>query len=154
IERGEVDVLVTDLRMPDLDGLALLDAARAVAPELPAIVMTAYGAIDSAVESIRRGAYHYLTKPFKVEELVVFVERALSERALRSETVALRKTLHERHSIGALVARSATMQRVVGVIERVAASVVPVLITGETGSGKGAVARAIHGESGRKGAFV
>ncbi|MGE5182416.1 MAG: sigma-54-dependent transcriptional regulator [Acidobacteriota bacterium] len=147
IQAGGVDVLVTDLRMPDLDGLALLDAARAVAPELPTIVMTAYGAIDSAVESIRRGAYHYLTKPFKLEELLVFVERALGERALR-------RTLRERFSIGGLVAHDPAMQKVIAIIERIAKSDVPVLITGETGAGKGAVARAIHGESGRSGAFV
>jgi two-component system response regulator HydG len=86
---GEVDLLVTDLRMPEVDGLALVEAARAASTDIPAIVMTAYGAIDSAVESIRRGAYQYLTKPFKLDELIVFVERALGERALRREAAAL-----------------------------------------------------------------
>jgi two-component system response regulator HydG len=151
---GGVDVLVTDLRMPDLDGLALLDAARAAAPDVPVIVMTAYGAIDSAVESIRKGAYHYLTKPFKLDELIVFVERALAERALRREAAALRVTLKDRHSLAGLVGRSAAMQRVLAIVERVARSDAPVLLTGETGAGKGAVARALHGESGRRGALV
>ncbi|HUJ62152.1 MAG TPA: sigma-54 dependent transcriptional regulator [Kofleriaceae bacterium] len=154
VRAGRVDVLVTDLRMPDLDGLALLDATLAAAPELPVIVMTAYGAIDSAVDAIRKGAYHYLTKPFKVEELLVFVERAIAERALRRETAELRKTLGERFSLAGLVGRSPAMQSVLALVERVAASAVPVLLTGETGVGKGAVARAIHGESKRAGRFV
>jgi len=149
VRAGEVDVLVTDLRMPDLDGLALVEQARAAAPDLPVIVMTAYGAIDSAVESIRRGAYHYLTKPFKLEELAVFVERALGERALRREAATLRERLRARFSIAGFVANSAAMQRVLAVVERVAQSDAPVLITGETGTGKGAIARAVHGESHR-----
>src|SRR5262245_37240735 len=74
------DALVTDLRMPDVDGLALLAAARRIVPELPVIVMTAYGAVDSAIASIRQGASHYLTKPFKLDELSLFLDRAVDER--------------------------------------------------------------------------
>src|SRR5256885_12514817 len=76
--RGRVDAIVTDLRMPGIDGLQLLAASRAQEPDRPVIVMTAYGAIDSAVESIRQGAAHYLTKPFKLDELVLFLDRALA----------------------------------------------------------------------------
>jgi two-component system response regulator HydG len=141
--------------MPEVDGLALLDAARASTMAPPVIVMTAYGAIDSAVEAIRRGAYHYLTKPFKLDELLVFVERALAERALRREADALRKTVRDRYSIKGLIGTSPAMQRVLGVIERVAKTDAPILLTGETGSGKGVVARALHGESHRaNGPFV
>lgn len=100
IRSGAVDVVVTDLRMPDVDGLALLEAARATA-DIPVIVMTAYGAVDSAVESIRKGAYHYLTKPFKLDELLVFVERALAERALRRELAALRDAAGKQLANGA-----------------------------------------------------
>jgi two-component system response regulator HydG len=142
---GGVDVVVTDLRMPDVDGLALLEHAG----DVPVIVMTAYGAIDSAVESIRKGAYHYLTKPFKLDELAIFVQRAIDDRALRREAASLRARLGERFSLAGVVARSAAMQRVVSLVERVAPSSVPVLITGETGTGKGMVARAIHGASPR-----
>ena len=83
IRRGPLDLVVTDLRMPGLDGLALIDAARASGSDVPVIVMTAYGAVDSAAEALRRGAYHYVTKPFKVEDLLVHVERALATRAVR-----------------------------------------------------------------------
>ena len=142
-----LDVLVTDLRMPDVDGLALLSAAHTAQIDVPIIVMTAYGAIDSAVESIRKGAYHYLTKPFKLEELVIFVRRAIADRELRRESSSLRKTLGEQFSRAGIVARSVAMQRVLTVVERIAPTDVPVLIKGETGTGKGVLARTIHGES-------
>jgi two-component system response regulator HydG len=145
------DALVTDLRMPGLDGLGLLSAARQVAPGCSVIVMTAYSTIDSAVEAIRRGAYHYLTKPFKVEELALFLERALEATRLRRETVALKKTLKERFAIGNLIAQSGAMRDVFDLIVRVADASVPVLILGETGTGKGLVARAIHAEGARAG---
>jgi two-component system response regulator HydG len=88
IEAGAVDVLVTDLRMPEPDGMMLLAAAHRYDPTLPVIVMTGYGAIDSAMEAIRRGAFHYLSKPFKVDELAAFVDRALADRAVRAGKVS------------------------------------------------------------------
>ncbi len=149
IRAGGVDVLVTDLRMPEMDGLALLDTVHASNPEIQVIVMTAFGAIDSAVEAIRKGAYHYLTKPFKLDELVIFVRRAIDERAIRREAATLRRKLGTHFSIGGLVAESAAMKRVLDIVERIAPTSVPVMITGETGTGKGAIARAIHGTSTR-----
>ncbi len=146
----EVDVLVTDLRMPDLDGLALLDTMRAEQLDAPVIVMTAYGAVDSAVESIRRGAYHYLTKPFKLDELAIFVKRAFDDQLLRRETVALRRAVGD-ISIGGLVAKSPAMQRVLVIVEKIANANVPILLRGETGTGKSVIARAIHNESRRAG---
>ena len=149
IAAGGVDVVVTDLRMPEVDGFTLLDRIRETHPEVQVIVMTAYGAIDSAVESIRRGAFHYLTKPFKLDELVIFVQRALADRDLRREAAALRKKLGEQFLLAGVVAHSAAMQRVLEVVRRVAAADVPILITGETGTGKGVIARALHGEGKR-----
>jgi len=149
VRAGGVDVVVTDLRMPNVDGFMLLDSVQEVDSNVQVIVMTAYGAIDSAVEAIRRGAYHYLTKPFKLDELVLFVRRALAERALRVETAALREKLGEQYSLAGVVAQSAPMQRVLDVVRRIAAANVSVLITGETGTGKGLIARAIHGEGAR-----
>ena len=93
LESDPFDALVTDLRMPEIDGLGMLAIARRVAPDRPVIVMTAYSAVDTAVESIRQGAYHYLTKPFKVDELALFLQRALDESRLRRETVSLKRSL-------------------------------------------------------------
>ncbi len=147
----EVDALVTDLRMPDIDGLALLAASKRAHPTRPVVIMTAYGAVESAIESIRQGAYHYLLKPFKLDELVLFLERAFEEQSVRLEARVLRAALAERFSLGKVVGRSAPMQVVYDLIERVKNASAPVLIVGETGTGKGLVARAIHTEGGRSG---
>jgi len=149
------DAVVTDLRMPEVDGLEVLVASQRNLPSRPVIVMTAYGAVDTAVESIRRGAYHYLTKPFKLDELVLFLGRAIDEARVRKEAQALRATLRERFSPANVIGRSAAMRAVLDVVDRVAQSDSPVLIVGETGTGKGLVARAIHADSRRaSGPFV
>jgi two-component system response regulator HydG len=144
-----IDALVTDLRMPEVDGLELLSASKRAAPERPVIVMTAFGAIDSAIESIRRGAYHYLTKPFKLEELLLFLDRALDDSRVRREAAALKSTLRERFGFGTVHGRSAAMQRVLDIAERTAGTDVPVLLLGETGTGKSLFARAVHAASPR-----
>jgi two-component system response regulator HydG len=149
LKSDHVDALVTDLRMPKIDGLDLLSLSRSLAPERPVIVMTAFSAIDTAVESIRQGAYHYLTKPFKAEELVLFLKRALDETQVRREAAALKKTLHDRFSTERILGNSAAMRNVREIVTRVARVPVPVLILGETGTGKSLVAQAIHAESQR-----
>jgi two-component system response regulator HydG len=138
------DALVTDLRMPELDGLGLLAHARKVAPACPVIVMTAYSAVETAIDAIRQGAYHYLTKPFKVDELALFLARAIDEAKVRREALALRKALNERYGIENVIGPSAAMREVCDLAARVADATAPVLIVGETGTGKGLIARAIH----------
>jgi len=155
LERESVDALVTDLRMPHIDGLGLLAVSKDTAKDRPVIVMTAYSAVDSAIESIRQGAYHYLTKPFKMDELALFLERALADADLRREAAALRKALRDRSEGPVLVGASSGLRAIEDVIDRVADAAVPVLVTGETGTGKGLVARAIHARGGRAaGPFV
>ena len=149
IQEGQYDALVTDLRMPDVDGLELLKKSRLEHPEKPVIVMTAFGAVDSAIESIRVGAYHYLTKPFKLEELNIFLKRALEESSLRQETAALKTTLRQRFAGARSTGQSPAMREVLDTVERVAVTDVPILLMGETGTGKGYVAQAIHAESNR-----
>ncbi len=151
--RDHVDAVVTDLRMPGVDGLALLAISRQADPNRPVIVMTAFSAVDSAIESIRRGAYHYLTKPFKVDELVLFLDKALEEASLRRETVKLRRTLREQQQgLEGVIGSSAPMRTLADLVARVADATVPVLVVGETGSGKGVIARAIHAQGRRAGA--
>ena len=155
LEAGGVDAVVTDLRMPNVDGLAVLESSRRLEPGRPVIIMTAFSAIDSAVESIRRGANHYLTKPFKQDELLIFLERALGEVRLRRETAALKRELGGRLVARAIVGDSPPIRALRELVARVADAPAPILIQGETGTGKGLVARALHGESGRAtGPFV
>jgi two-component system response regulator HydG len=143
------DALVTDLRMPQMDGIELLTATKRVAPELPVVIMTAFSAIDSAVECVRRGAFHYLTKPFKIAELDLFLQRAMENCALRKTARDLQRALHDRYAMDLVVGKSPAMRDVFELVKRVADAQLPVVITGETGTGKTMIARALHAESER-----
>jgi two-component system response regulator HydG len=149
LETESFDALLTDLRMPKLDGMGLLAISRRLAPERPVIVMTAYGAIETAVDAIRQGAFHYLTKPFAVTELALFLGRALDDASVRREARSLRATLRDKTGFGSLVAASAGMQEVLDVASRLADANTTILIVGETGTGKTALARAIHASGAR-----
>ena len=150
-----IDLVVTDLRMPDGDGLGLLDELHRINPDVPAILMTAFGTIRTAVEAMKRGAADYLTKPIDLDELEVLIARVLERRALLSENAELRRQVGERHQLHGLVTANARMQEAISVAARAASSNVTVLIRGESGTGKELLARAIHHASPRRnGPFV
>ncbi len=151
------DVVVTDLKMPVMDGMALLAALRAHHRELPVIVATAFGDVAAAVAAMRAGADDFLTKPIDFDVLSLAIERVLERRALRSEAENLRRQLDERDGEGlqGLTGASPAMQKVYRTVRQVAPSKATVLITGESGTGKGELARAIHALSPRaKGPFI
>ncbi|AKI99178.1 two-component system response regulator HydG [Archangium gephyra] len=150
-----LDAVVCDLRMESVDGFDVLAGVRKVDPTLPVLIMTAFGGVENAVEAMRRGATHYFTKPFRLDEVLLYVQRAIAERRLREENRALRQAVGDRSAYGALVGRSAPMRTLYELIERVAYSHAPVLVRGESGTGKELVARALHFEGPRKeGPFV
>jgi CheY-like chemotaxis protein len=138
------DVVVTDLRMSRVDGLEVLSGIKRIDPDAPVVIMTAFGAIDSAVEAMRRGAFHYITKPFQLETMRALVERAGRERALSAENALLRRMLRESLSSRPLLGESLAMRQLRALIARIADAPSAVLISGETGTGKELAARAIH----------
>ena len=149
------DVVVTDLKMPGLDGLGLMHKALAQDADRAVIIMTAYGAIETAVAAMRAGAADYLSKPINFDELMLVVERALERRRLRQEAGLLRQRLTQRHRIPNIIGGSPVMQAVFDTVLQVAPSRASVLITGESGTGKELVAAALHEHSSRaSGPFV
>jgi DNA-binding NtrC family response regulator len=145
------DLLLTDLHMPGMNGLELMRRARDVDPEMITVVMTAHGAVDSAVAAMRQGAAEYLAKPINIDELVIVLDRSLERRRLRREAGLLRKRLSERHRLTSVVGSSAPMQRIFETVLQVAPARASVLITGESGTGKELIAAAIHEHSPRAG---
>jgi two-component system NtrC family response regulator len=154
-QRQPVDVVLTDIRMPGMEGIELLARLKAMQPELPVIMLTAFGTIDSAVEAMRLGAFDYLTKPFSRDQLRASVRKALEVAELRNENRQLREVVSERFSFANMIAGSRAMRAVSDTASRVAQTDTTVLLAGESGTGKELLARAIHFNSGRsRGAFV
>ena len=145
------DVVLTDLRLPGIDGTAVLQAALERYPEIVCIVVTGFGTVKDAVDAIKRGAAEFITKPFQFDQLLHVLASALEQRRLRSENEYLRSQLEERYRFEGLVGRSAPMRELFHLLETVAASASTVLMTGETGTGKELAARAIHHNSPRRG---
>ncbi len=149
------DVVITDLRLPGVDGSKVLEAAIARYPDIIGIVVTGYGTVKDAVEAIKRGATDFVTKPFQFDELLHALESALEQRRLRSENAYLRSQLERRYSFTGIVGRSGPMRDLFQLLETVSVTNSTILVTGETGTGKELVARAIHHNSLRRsGPFV
>jgi len=148
--QGTVDMVITDVKLPDGDGIEILRHVKAAAPQTVVIVMTAFGSTETAVAALKLGAHDYLVKPFDVEELKIVVRGALESQQLKEENVRLRAELEAQHGIERIVATSPPMAAVVAMVRSVAPTGSTVLITGESGTGKELVAQAIHSLSPRR----
>src|SRR3954467_15726599 len=144
------DIIVTDLRLPGIDGSAVIEAAVARYPHIIAIVVTGFGTVKDAVEAIKRGARDFVSKPFQIDELLHVLDSAIEQRQLKSDNAYLRSQLEERYSFEGIVGKSRPMERLFQLLETVAPTNSTILITGETGTGKEVVARAIHHNSSRR----
>ena len=145
------ELIITDIHMPGMDGLDLLAAVREKEPDIPVVLLTAYGSLKTAVDAIKAGAFDYLSKPFVVEDIRLVVRRALEHTKLVRENRSLRDQLRERYRFDNLVGSSGGMVEVYKLIARVAETDSTILIQGESGTGKELIARAIHANSGRSG---
>ncbi len=150
ITRHPADVVLTDLRMPQIDGMEVLARVRQIDPRIPILVMTAFGSTESAVEAIRQGAMDYITKPFNLDEVVLSLTRALELRQLRDEVEQLREEVGLRDTFSGILTRSRRMRDVLELVKRVAGARSTVLIRGKSGTGKELIARALHEAGPRK----
>lgn len=154
MDRREMDLIITDLRMPELSGEELLKRVNTQYPTVPVIILTGHGTIETAVNAMRDGAFDFLTKPVNLDRLSLLVKRALSNRELVLQHRALKEEVEkisQRRNYSAIIGKSAQMKRILEVVEQVAGTKASVLITGESGVGKELIADAIHNLSGRKG---
>jgi len=152
---NQFDLVISDIRMPHMDGFEFVKEIKKFNFELPVVLITAFGSIESAIEAIRLGAYDYVVKPFQLADIQVTIKRAMEYKRLRSENVVLRKEIKQKWGLGDIIGRSDQMQVVFDLVKRVANANANVLIMGESGTGKEVIARAIHEQGARSsGPFV
>ena len=155
LQENAVDIMLSDVRMPGMDGLALMQRALARTPQPVCILLTAYGSVETAVEAMKRGAYDFLTKPVHLDRLDILIRRALREREVESENRLLHEQLDAKFGLDQIIGQSAAMQEVFDTIRQVAPTRATVLVQGESGTGKELVAHAIHRLSPRaRGPFI
>ncbi|MDH5508999.1 MAG: sigma-54 dependent transcriptional regulator [Nitrospinota bacterium] len=150
IERRGIDLVITDINMPKATGMVVLKRSMEVDPDIPVIMITAFASADSAVEAMKIGAYDYITKPFRVDEIKLVIAKAMERRTDKTELKRLKEEVSRSYSMGNLIGKSEKMQALFRMVRKVAASSSTVLITGESGTGKELVAKAIHSQSDRK----
>ncbi len=150
VKRQPFDLSIIDLQLVRQDGISLMQEFHAINPEMPVIILTGHGSIESAVEAMKRGAYSYVTKPFESRDLLLQIEKALEKRRLTSEVKRLKGLLEEKYDFANIVAKSEKMQSVLETVARIANTDSTVYIQGESGTGKELIAKAIHLASGRK----
>lgn len=150
IRSEKIEILITDLKMPRLDGMQLLEHVKKESPDTHVVMLTGHGTVESAVEAMKAGAYDYLIKPINIDELNLVVERILEGKALREENEQLRQQVEQRFGLDNIVGRGEAMARVFSLVKTVAPSRANVLVYGESGTGKELIANAIHQNSPRK----
>jgi two-component system response regulator PilR (NtrC family) len=150
IKEGPYHIVLTDVKMPGLNGIELLKTVKQISPETYVIIMTAFGTIDSAVEAMKQGAYDYISKPFKMDEIRILMNKIIDEMALRQEVNNLRKEVKRRYRYSNIIGKSKKMQEVFALIEKVADGKSTVMVLGKSGTGKELVAKAIHYNGPRK----
>jgi two-component system response regulator PilR (NtrC family) len=150
LDQFAFDVVITDLRMPGVDGTQVIETARQRYPKIVIIVITGYGTVKDAVDAIKRGATDFIAKPFQFDELMHVLQKAMEQRDLASENAYLRSQLEQRYSFGGVLGKSGPAQKLFHLLETVAPANSTILVTGETGTGKEVVARAIHHNSPRR----
>jgi two-component system NtrC family response regulator len=150
IRNSDVDLVLTDMKMPLMDGIELLERIKAIDPDLPVIMMTAHGTVEKAVEAMQKGAYNYILKPFNNERLVIYVKKAMAMYRVVKENRRLRNVVELQYNFGNLIGKSKVMQNVFETIKKISQSSATVLIEGESGTGKELVAKSIHFNSPRR----
>ncbi len=147
----DYDLVIADLMMPEMNGLELLSRAKSIHPDINFIVMTAYASVDSAIEALKKGAFDYITKPFKVDEIKIAIKKSLTQKRITEENVNLKRQLKKEYGLQSLIGNSPEMFQLKKIVERIADTDSTVLIRGESGTGKELVAKAIHQLSSRAG---
>jgi two-component system response regulator AtoC len=149
ISRKEIDLVLCDIYLPGLSGIEILEKIKALDSQIPVIMMTAYGSIESAVECMAKGAYNYISKPIKLETLTILIEKALAEKKLVEENIFLKNEVRTKYDFSNIIGSSKAIKDIIEIIKKVADKKSPVLISGESGTGKELIAKAIHFNSSR-----
>jgi len=144
LEKESFDMVISDIQMPEVSGIELLSKIKNMNPDIIVMMITAYGSTDTAVEAMKLGAYDYLTKPFKIDELKIVIRKALDNRSLKRENIQLKKALESKYSFQNIVGSAPVMHKLYDMIQRVSETKSNILITGESGTGKELIARGIH----------
>ncbi len=150
VEETDYDLIISDLMMKETNGLDLLEAIKKIRNDAVVIIITAFGTIETAVEAIKRGAYHFVTKPFKLSDIEVIIKKAVEEKRMKKENLLLREAVEKRYQFENIIGKSKAMHEVFELIKRVSATNSNVIIYGESGTGKELVAKAVHFNSPRK----
>ena len=150
LRKQQFDIIITDLKMPKMDGIAILDMVKNIQPSAFVVIMTAYATIETAIEATRKGAFDYISKPFRKERILITIDKAMEWQKLTQENINLRKSLRQKKESTPIIGSSPAIMSIIKMIDQVAKSTATILISGESGTGKELVAKAIHYNSNRK----